>query len=193
MGETTGVSRSRAEGTTVSESIATTTGRSIGRTVGKSVGTTITTAETEGTSISAGLSEGLEPIYQVLPTAVHSIENVRYLAAQMLRRLSTGEAFVNLVTRTGMLATRLSVPEVKGRMLSKDELADLRRRVLEGSSSAIPIGEAVANVAERERRLIAEARQLAELSWEPEPTTFRVPVGRRTRDVIRQSRTTKEK
>jgi hypothetical protein len=135
---------------------------------------------TEGTSETVGYTEGLEPIMEVLPTAVHSIGTLRYAAALMLRSLPTGQAFVNYVTKAGMVAARIRVPEMKTRELPEAEYVELRRRALEASPSAIPIGEAVSAVAERERLLIAEAQaHKNRLAHPVEPKSYRVRRRRR--------------
>jgi hypothetical protein len=177
VGRSNSHSRSHAFGTTEGKSAATTRGQSVGVTRGRSVGTTTTVGETDGITITEGGAEGLEPIYEVLPNAVHSIENVRYVAAQALRGLPTGQAFVNLVTPEGMQAARVIVPEIRCRELSDEEFSELRRRVLEASPSAIPVEDAERHLAEREERLIAAARNAA--ADADEPTTFRVPVPKR--------------
>ncbi len=87
LGHTTGRSQSHAVGRSVGESRATTRGTSIGNTTGRSVGRTLTEGTTEGTSASWGWSEGIEPIYELLPTAVHSIENVKSFQHSGIRSL----------------------------------------------------------------------------------------------------------
>lgn len=176
VGESTSRSRSRAVGQTVGVSRAVTHGTSRGVTVGHSTGTTRTVGESDGTSETAGLTEGLEPIYATLPTAVHSIENVRYQAAQLLRGLPTGQAYVSFVTAEGMQSARVRIPEIRGRELSEAEFAALREKALAASGSAVPIEEAEAEIAERERRLLAEAGRIGLVD---EPATFRVAAPRR--------------
>jgi hypothetical protein len=57
---------------------------------GISRATTTGVAETRGTSASEGWQEAFEPLYANLPSAMHSKENVLYMAAQTLRNLTTG-------------------------------------------------------------------------------------------------------
>ena len=44
-------------------------------------------AEMRGTSNSEGVTEGIVPVFKELPGAVHSLENVRYMAARELLSL----------------------------------------------------------------------------------------------------------
>lgn len=178
VGESSGESASRAVGSTIGESVAVTRGTSVGHTVGKSFSTSFTTGETHGTSSSEGFTEGLEPIFEMLPSTVHSIENVRYMAAQVLRSLPTGQAFLNLVTTTGMQASHVFVPEIWSRDLSETEFAELRRRALAASPSAISSEQAALHIVEHERQLLAEAARPTVVE---EPLSFRVPAPGKSR------------
>src|SRR5205085_586691 len=90
-GRSQGRNNSRSEGQTTGTSRARTTGRSTGTSRSESV----SEGETHGTSTSHAVSEGLEPLYEDLPSAVHGMENMLYFAAQRLRSLRTGEAYVH--------------------------------------------------------------------------------------------------
>ena len=96
-----------------------------------------------------------------LPSAVHGKENVLYMAAQTLRNLATGTAFINFVDASGMKAALLAVPEVRSYAPPRHEFERLRERFLAASPSALPSLEARANVAHRKTALIAAAERIA--------------------------------
>jgi len=146
-----------------------------------SVSQTEAEAHMRGTSQSESESEGLEPVYRDLPSAVHSRENVRYLAAQLLRSLPTGQGLLAYVGAGGWLGTRLTVPELTAPNRATFEAA--RTRMLDASPSALPVGEAMQGIAEREQRLVAAAQTLR--LPPPEPGTFRVPAPKRKADATR--------
>jgi len=131
-------------------------------------------AHTSGSSQVEGTTEGLEPIYEDLPSAIHSKENVLYYAALMLRSLKTGQAFVNYVGRNGMISTLLTVPKPVTFDLSAVDFAALQDRVLAVSPSALPSSDAAREIADRERELIAAAAAYSATPPLPEPETFRV-------------------
>lgn len=151
---------SHAETTSESWSESFTRGTSHAVTVGES--------HTRGTGRSQGSSEGLEPILADLPTAVHSKDSVLYMAAQTLRNLRTGTAFVSFVGASGLVSALLSVPPVLNVSLSASQFAALRERVLGRSQAAISIAEAVAAIADRERQLL-----IAHQAQDCEPKSFR--------------------
>lgn len=141
---------------------------------GRSVGLTEGTAETKGSASTRGQQEGLEPIMADLPSAIHSKENVLYMAAQTLRNLPTGTAFVNFVDASGMKAALLSVPEVRSYAPERDEFVRLRVRVLEASPSALSATDAHRIVARRKEALIAAAGRTSAAEG-----PLRVPVAER--------------
>jgi len=153
------------------------------RTTGSAEGTSVSIArhrteslgrgETVGTGRSEGEQEAFEPIMANLPSAVHGKDNVLYMAAQTLRNLTTGRAFVNFVDPAGMKASLLTVPNISACSLPEVEFSELRRRLLDGSPSAISVDEARRRLEERERALIARA-DADRISSEPdEPADFR--------------------
>ena len=92
------------------------------------------------------------------------------MAAQTLRNLVTGQAFINFVGAHGMVSTLLTVPRISEHPISAEAFAALRERILSQSSAATPISEALRLVAEREQKLLDARRALER---EPEPETFR--------------------
>ena len=156
----------RATGSTHAVTHSSAWGESIAR--GSSRATSIGRAETRGTGRTQGTSEGLEPILAELPSAVHGKENVLYMAAQTLRTLATGRAFINYVGKAGMVPVLLTVPRISEHPLSAEAFAALRERILAKSAAATPVAHAVALVSAREQKLL-DARTTAGRREIPEP------------------------
>ena len=147
----TGASSNTAAGKATGKSSSRASGRSSGtsrtHSISRAYSETTIEAEMHGSSVSEGTTEGLEPIFAVLPSAVHSKENMLYLAAQTLRSLKTGQAFVNYVGAAGMQAALLRVPRVKSEPLTEAKFLALRTRMLDASPSALLSEEAAASAA----------------------------------------------
>jgi hypothetical protein len=133
---------------------------------------------TKGTASTRGTQEGLEPIMAELPSAVHSKENVLYMAAQTLRNLKTGTAFINFVDATGMKAALLAVPDVKSYAPAPEDFERLRSRVLEASPSASRTEDAHQNVERRKQRLIEVSERALRPPEPSAPADFRVKKSR---------------
>jgi hypothetical protein len=166
------LSNSSASASSSNESSGSTRGTAFGRTHGVAK----IEGRVHGTSRSEGVTEGLEPVYQALPTSFHSKENVLYMAAHEIRSLKAGEAFVNYVDgKRGMVWARLRVPEIKSRALADDAFAPLRDQVLAASPSAVESDTAAARITDRKRLLFAEAAEARNPLPSPEePQSFRV-------------------
>lgn len=158
-GTSTTASRSALSGTAWSESYAEATQYAV----------TKGSSGTRGRSQSRGSSEAFEAIFANLPTAVHSRDNVRYLAAHSVRCLPTGFAFVNYVGPAGMVAARIKVPVVANRAVSPAEFDRIRVDTLMRSSCAIPAPRGADVIKQRARAFLA----IAAPTDEPEPATFR--------------------
>jgi hypothetical protein len=142
----------------------------------------ITEGYSYGHSETRGASEGLEPIYQDLPSAVHSYDNVLYLASQMLRSLAAGEAYLSFVDESGMHSARVQVPLVKQLSVANDTFARIRTLVFCKSPSAIETAKAAAHLHWQEERLLSQAAALALPPAEPDmPKDFRVAAPKRKR------------
>jgi Type IV secretion-system coupling protein DNA-binding domain len=128
--------------------------------------------EATGESRSRGSSEALEPILEERPASVHSKQNVLYLAAQMLRNLKTGSAFLNYVGAHGMIATPFVVPHVRDYQLSDNAFKKLRDRILSKSPSAIPALLASERVEQRQNMFRTFTSK--ETQDSAEPKSFRV-------------------
>jgi hypothetical protein len=115
---------------------------------------------THGAAQTHGAQEAYKPVFQELPASFHSKENMLYFAAQTLRALPTGKAFINFVDATGMKAALLTVAPVQSTAPGAAEFEELRTRILEASPSSARIEAARAHVADRRRALIDEAEKL---------------------------------
>jgi DNA helicase HerA-like ATPase len=150
---------------------AVTTGRAHSESVshGRNHATSTGKGTTVGTSKTRGSHEAFEPLMANLPASVHSKENALYMAAQTLRTLKTGTAYINFIDRKGMHAAIVAVPNVQGCALLTEAFATLREQVLARSTSATPLVQACEHVNARERALIARAR-IGDAHSEPETT-----------------------
>jgi hypothetical protein len=113
-----------------------------------------------GTSTSEGITEGIVPVFKELPGAVHSLENVRYMAARELRSLARGNAFISYVGIEGWKGARVTVPRVQEVQRPPDGGAAARVAILDASPSAVPTDRARALVNEREQMVFAAAATL---------------------------------
>jgi hypothetical protein len=135
----------------------------------------------QGTSRMQGTAEAFEPLYENRPSAVHSLENIKYMAAQTLRNLTAGKAFVNFVDANGMHPGLLTVPVMQSFAPEPSAFEALRTHVLDRSPSATTIARATALITDREQRLL-QAAQKARESLEPRepqvPAEYRVKKSR---------------
>jgi hypothetical protein len=139
---------------------------------------------TKGVSHTRGTSEAFEPVYADLPTSFHSKENVLSMAADALRGLTAGRAFVGFVDQAGRKSGFLAVPLVQTQELTQSAFEELRARMLDQSPSATDAEKAAALVSGRERMLMRAAR-IVEVP-PPDPTTFREPIRTRNRKLPRK-------
>ncbi len=167
-GESASWSESESEG--VATSNATTRGQSV--LDANSIARSESEGQTSGSSTTQGTSEALEPILEDRPSSVHSRENVLYMAAQALRSLPTGAAFVSYVGRRGLVASHLAVPRVAEYPLTNDGFEALRKELLARSPSALPADMAEALVEERERSFLTLGNPADD---DDDPDSFRVP------------------
>jgi hypothetical protein len=113
--------------------------------------------EMQGTSTSEGFTEGIVPVFKELPGSVHSLENVRYMAARQLRSLARGNAFISYVGIEGWKGARVSVPRVQEAQTPTDGAGGVRAALLNASPSALPAAEAQAALDKRELALFVVA------------------------------------
>jgi len=163
--------RSVTKGTTYAESEAHGVMSARTQTASKSHGVT------KGLSTTKGKSEAFEPVYADLPSSFHSKENVLSMAADALRGLPAGRAFVGFVDHAGRKSGYLAVPLVQTPDLPEAAFEELRARMLETSPSAESAEKAAALTLERERMLLSAARTVEVPP--PDPTSFREPAPKR--------------
>ena len=181
------ISSMRTGGSSRNSSRGRTTGESYSSMHGSGSSTTVIEGYAHGHSVAEGESEGLEPVYENLPSAVHSYENSLYFAAQMLRTLAAGQAYMNYVDAEGMKVARVQVPRVK-QMVVKDEAFDrLRERILSASPYAVGSDRAAELMGEREASLFAECAALTNPKTEIDdnPKQFRVAAPERPKKNVR--------
>ena len=168
--------RSRASGRTTSRTHAESQSESWGESMsyGKSRSSSVGNSVTQGTGTSHGSAEALEPILAHLPSAVHGKQAVLHMAAETLRNLATGQAFINYVGATGMVAALLNVARVAEHRLSETAFAALRERVLARSSAAVPMAAALAAIAGREQTGLAAVGGRPDAAEPDRPSEFRV-------------------
>ena len=169
-------------------------GRARGSSHSTSSSETTIEGEMHGTSTSEGSTEGIVPVYKELPGGVHSLENVRYMAARQLRSLSRGNAFISYVGIDGWKGARVTVPPVREAPAPTDGVASVRAAMLNASPSALPAADALAALDKREQSLFAVASGLNAPSAEleaipvkgnrpkiaaPEPENWRVAAPKR--------------
>jgi Type IV secretion-system coupling protein DNA-binding domain len=142
----------------------------------------VSVGRTSGTTSGSSLQEALEPIYRDLPSAVHSIENVRYLAARAVRNLATGQAIVSYVDENGLQTSFLRVPPIESCAFPPELFEKLRTQVLDASPSASPTEEARAHIARRAERLLAAARERP-VSADDAPRSYRIKKSRSPKAV----------
>ncbi len=172
---TVGNASAAASGLGGSSSTTRSSGRSTGHSESTTTGLTETESYSDGRSESKGASEGLEPIFKDLPSAVHSYQNALYFASQSLRSLKAGEAFASFVDDDGTHSTRVLVPRVKALPVRDDTLVAIRSLIFGRSPSALITEAAVAQLQQEERQLLLEAKILPPPEPEPsEPRDFRV-------------------
>lgn len=164
-GATSGQSSTQSSGRSSSRSRSTSSSVSEGIAVTQSHATAVSRGETRGTTQTHGSAEAFEPFYEERPSAVHSLDNIRYRAAQALRNLTAGKAAVSFVDRAGMKTAALSVAHVEDAVASDALLARIRHDIFAASPSAQPYEEAVRILAERDEAL----KDLARHASEPEP------------------------
>ncbi len=151
-------SKAQTVGSSTSESVAYTTSSS------RSVGS----AHTKGEALTHGVQEAFEPLYEDRPGSVHSLENVRFMGAQILCNLTAGRAAISFVDGNGMRRGSLTVANVEGYTVPPAEFERLRERVFGASPSATPVAEAIENIAARRKALVeAAAKAIAP----PEPAS----------------------
>jgi hypothetical protein len=154
--------KSHTASTTLNESLALSTSNSVMDGL----------AQMQGHGGSKGWSEALEPILEDRPSAVHSLQNVRYMAGEVLRNFPAGFAAISFVDSGGLRTAMLTTARVADCNLTEEQFHTLRRSFLERSPSAVPIGIAKAALHERQVRLLERASE-ARTAEPSSPQQFR--------------------
>jgi hypothetical protein len=161
--EMTGSAFSRGRSSSSSSGHSRSTARTTASSTSEGVAYTVSssrsvgTAKTVGQARTEGQQEAFEPLYEDRPTSVHSLENVRFMAAQILCNLTTGRAAISFVDAGGMKRASLTVANVEPPTLPSAEFEKLRERVFATSPSATPVGAAIEKIAARKNALIEAA------------------------------------
>lgn len=173
---TAGVSAAVQSGHSASTGTSATTQHGSARASGMASTTSISHATSESTTYSIarsrsrgssqGWSEALEPILSNLPASVHSLDNVRYMAAEVLRNFPAGMAAISMVDGIGLKTAVMKTARVADCALPPEQFDALRQRFLERSPSAVPIADALASLEARQTDLLQRATRLRET--EPE-------------------------
>jgi len=163
------------DGTSRAHGVSRGRNRSTARSKQRSSAATLGDSVASGDSRAAGWSEALVPILKKRPSAVHSLENVKYMAAAMLCSLPTGVAVVRTIQNGTIEGAIVQVPYRECGPVSDDQYAaDLR--VIMSGSVGVAMNDAVRSISERKRQIIERAASFS--LPQAEPTTandFRVP------------------
>jgi hypothetical protein len=168
-----GYSNTVSEGETSSKSSAFTESESHGAMRGASTSISSSEARSRGVTKGSGTAETFESVYADLPGQFHSKENVLSMAADAVRALPSGRAYVSFVADGVRRRTQLSVPFVRSVVLPPEEFAKMRQALLDASPSALPLAEAIRRVDAREVALLVAAQELK--APPAEPDSFRAP------------------
>lgn len=173
--DTVGGSHSQTVGRATTEGNADTVGTSHSRasTTGSTRGTS--RGSTQGHSSNVGWSEGFEPLMANLPVAVHSLENVKHYAGELLCSLPTGTCVVRTVEGGRIEGAIVRVPERPCAPVDDKQYATDVALIVDYGSAGVAMEVAQAAIAAREERIVATAAALVTGAIE-EPQSFRVPV-----------------
>lgn len=133
-------------------------------------------------SRTAGRTEAFEPILKDMPGAVHSLENVRHKAAEVLCSLPDGVAVVRTVRDGRIEGAVVKVPYRSCAPVSDEQYAADLDAVMRHGGVGKPMSDAMREIEDRERLLVGEAQALR--LPPPEPESFRVSAPQRGRPVL---------
>jgi hypothetical protein len=121
----------------------------------RSVGRSTTYVSVRSASRGQGASESLEPILELLPGAVHGLENVRHMAVARLRDISPRHAVVKgSATPSFDIETYpITTPVVTDRMIET-----FTQHVFDASPYTVPSDEARRMLQHHQRQLFHDAR-----------------------------------
>lgn len=154
LGQSTGLSSGTSAADGLSGAVSTTS--STADTSSQS--TTRGRATTRGHARAKGTSEGLESVYDNLPTQLFSKDEMTYLAARLLMQLPPGAAFTSFRDGHVSKATVVQFPLMPPQPYSPAELKDIRRQIRERSPLALSAEEAQRRYHAHRDELRARAR-----------------------------------
>jgi hypothetical protein len=178
----------RSEATTTSEAVArgTTDGashargisrersKSAARSQERSASVSLGNSLTEGTQRASGWTESLAPVLKRRPSAVHSLENVKHMAAEMLCSLPTGVAVVRTLQNGTIEGAVVQVPYRGCAPVSDEQYASDLSAIMP-RSIGLPMADAMRSIERRERQIVEQVRADALPAPEPtDPQEFRV-------------------
>ena len=105
LSQTAGTGLSRADTTSQAHSDISSESSTYARSASRGTSHTLT----HGTSETEGSTEGFASIFADLPTSFHSLDNLRYLAGEQIRKLPVGTAFVYFQGNSA----RVTIPDPK--------------------------------------------------------------------------------
>ena len=127
---------------------------------------------------AAGWSETFVPILKKRPSAVHSLENVKHMAAEMLCSLPTGVAVVRTIQNGSIEGAIIRVP-YRGCPPVSDEQYAADLKAIMSRSIGTSMDDAMRQIDERERAIIESAKSHSLPRSEPtKASEFRIPAAR---------------
>ena len=158
------------------------TGASVGESVfspieGSNLGTTESTgassvsvsgqsnARASATGQTRGESETLRTIYEVMPTAVYSLDEMLHLGIVSIRSLPPRAAIIKL---RGMKAVRMTTIDIRNRKPIEAQVLHFVRQVQKNSVFSMPQRDAEAHILARSQRLISSTGRVIDDSYDPD-------------------------
>ena len=169
-----------------SESFATSNVSGTGASAGESVflpfeGSNLGTTESTGTSSvsvsgqsnsrasatgkTRGKSETLKTIYEVMPTAVYSLDEMLHLGIVSIRTLPRQHAIIKL---RGMKAVRMKTVDVRSRKPIDAQVLNFVREAQKTSVFSMPQRDAEAHILARSQRLFSSTGRVIDDSYDPD-------------------------
>lgn len=146
-----------------------------GRSVARSDSMAEGLSTSQSHSRSTGTNQTLKALFANMPGGVHSLENVRYIAAYQLRTQQPRHFFLSVDRQN---AVRLAVPAVTAPPLSEDDLFALKTKLFEQDPAAVPRRQAEQAVARRHEKIderlktmiVHQGKSGTDVSTPPDPT-----------------------
>jgi hypothetical protein len=136
----------------------------------------ITGARWRRAAVSSSQGEAYRSVYADLPAAVHSKQNVIYMAAELINNLPTGTAIVKALVGNRIESAVVRLPRIDDPSGTPEDHRSVRAQLLAKTPTALPAGEANKIITDRREWLKAQGAKLVALP--PKPKTFRRPLKR---------------